>query len=209
MKRNLLGAFLLMVCWSGGVHAAPVLQITGGILTGAGGVNVNGTLYAVSFQDGTCIGLFSGCDSSSDFAFGGTSASAAFAASQALLDQVFLDGPLGNFDSNPALTRGCADGTGAGFCAILTPVDFLVNNVYAQNTRLELGDVVRVAFTLPAEDLVRFDTVVYAVWSLQGMPPPVTPVPEPPIIALLLVGATALAGTRCWKRKRILLNTCS
>ena len=67
---------------------------------------MDGNLYDVQFLDGTCIGLYNGCDEISDFTFQ-TQSSAALA-SQALLDQVFLDGPLGNFDSDPTLTFGCS-----------------------------------------------------------------------------------------------------
>ena len=84
-----------------------VLLVNGsGLLTGATGVNVGGTLYDVEFVDGTCIAVFDGCDDGSDFAL--RTLSEAEAASQALLDQVFLDVPgLGMFDSTPSLTYGC------------------------------------------------------------------------------------------------------
>ena len=49
--------------------AAPILQVTGGILTGATGVDVGGTLYDVELLDGSCVSVFSGCDDVSDFAF--------------------------------------------------------------------------------------------------------------------------------------------
>jgi hypothetical protein len=83
---------------------AATLIISGGVLTGATGVNVNGSIYNVTFMDGSCNSLFGGCDASL-FAF--DTRQGALDASQALLDQVFLDGPLGNFDSDPSLTQGC------------------------------------------------------------------------------------------------------
>ena len=44
------------------VSAAPILLVDGnGILTGATGVDVSGTLYNVTFADGTCTSLFNGC----------------------------------------------------------------------------------------------------------------------------------------------------
>ena len=39
-----------------------MLDIRNGELFGASDVNVNGTLYDVAFQDGTCIDLYNGCD---------------------------------------------------------------------------------------------------------------------------------------------------
>jgi PEP-CTERM motif len=79
------------------------LVVDNGILIGANNVNVNGTLYDVVFEDGTCAALFNGCDATSDFATAGI----AFAAAEALDEQVFIDSVDGNFDSNPSLTRGC------------------------------------------------------------------------------------------------------
>ena len=50
----------------------------------------DGNLYDVQFLDGSCISLFNGCDDVSDFTF--QTQAAAILASQALLDQVLLDG---------------------------------------------------------------------------------------------------------------------
>jgi hypothetical protein len=74
------------------VYAAPTEATTfitngSGELTAATGVIVNGATYDVAFVDGTCRDLFSGCDSSDDFAF--TTQSDALAAAQALYEQVF------------------------------------------------------------------------------------------------------------------------
>ena len=79
--------------------AATILVNANGQLTGATGVNVQGTLYDVSFTDESCVTVYEGCDEVSDFLF--TTQSAATAASQALLDQVFVDGPSGLFDTVP------------------------------------------------------------------------------------------------------------
>jgi hypothetical protein len=176
MKPKLLGAFLLMVFWLGAANAAVVLQVNGGILQGATGVDVNGTLYDVQFRDGTCVEIFSGCDSLADFTF--TTAGPANAAAQALL--------------SPSLINGCADNTGQGFCAILTPVDFLVNNIVTQNSNQESSDLVKAAFTLNTENLTIFNTVVYAVWTPQA----VSAIPEPSTAALLLAGLAALVMVR-------------
>lgn len=179
-------AVLVFLLNAGGAQAAPVLQVSGGILQGAQGVDVNGTLYDVSFRDGSCVDLYGGCDALSDFTF--TTAAAVNAASRALLDQVLRDGAAGNFDSNPALTNGCT-GNQEGFCTVFTPADFLVNNSVAQNSTAESFDLVRAAFTLPNEDLTRYATVVYAVWT-----PSVNAVDEPGQWVLTVVGTLALIG---------------
>jgi hypothetical protein len=191
MKKTLAGlCFLLMLTLRlGAATAAPTLQVTGGVLSGAQGVEVNGSFFDVAFRDGTCVAIFSGCDSPSDFAF--VTSALANAASRALLDQVFLDGALGQFDSRPSLIAGCADNTGQGFCAVFTPVDFGVNNSVAQNSSLESSDQVRGAFTLPGENLLIYDTVVYAVWT-----PHAPAVSEPPTLLLVLGGGAFMLLAR-------------
>jgi hypothetical protein len=87
--------------------AAVQLVDAGGQLIGAKGVSVHGKLYDVAFVDGSCSGIFSGCDQHSDFTF--NNATTALAAAQSLLDQVFLDTSSGLFDSDPSLTLGCTN----------------------------------------------------------------------------------------------------
>ena len=107
-------------------QASPILIVNGsGILTGATGVNVGGTLYDVEFVDGTCVALFTGCDQPSDFTF--TTAADADVASQALLDQVLLDTGVGAFDSNPALTFGCSNSI---ICFVDTPYHVLFSWIF-------------------------------------------------------------------------------
>jgi hypothetical protein len=92
---------------AGSAEASAILIIdSNGILQGATGVTVDGALYDVEFLGGTCVALFSGCDAVADFQF--QTLGAATLAAEALLDQVFLDGPLGPYDSSPALTSGCS-----------------------------------------------------------------------------------------------------
>jgi hypothetical protein len=102
----------------------PTLDIVGGQLLGAFDVDLNGSLYDVTFVDGTCVGLFDGCDESSDFFF--QDYASAEDASRALLDSVFSDiyqypHPLGTFDSDPGLTSGCSY---SNYCEIYTPYDY-------------------------------------------------------------------------------------
>ncbi len=97
MERHarFLALVVLVLGWTvTSVHASALLVVSGGILTGAKGVDVGGTLYDVEFMDGTCVALFNGCDNpATDLTF--TTQADALAASQALLDQVFLDGGPG------------------------------------------------------------------------------------------------------------------
>ena len=105
MRFSLLVSLLTSLFIASNAHAA-TLNVVDGQLMGASNVLVDGNLYDVQFLDGTCIDLYNGCDQTQDFTFQ-TSASALLA-SQALLDQVFLDGPEGLFDSNPSLTNACS-----------------------------------------------------------------------------------------------------
>jgi len=102
MRKVALAAVLVLT--ASGAQAA-TLNVIGGQLHGASNVLVDGSLYDVQFLNGSCITLYNGCDEVSDFTF--QTEASALLASQALLDQVFLDGPSGNFDSVPSLTNGC------------------------------------------------------------------------------------------------------
>lgn len=111
MRRLSLATLLVLaVCLAPSANAV-TLNVVGGQLLGASNVLVDGDIYDVEFVDGTCIALFDGCNSPSDFAF--TNSGSAALAAQALLDQVFVDGGAGQFDPDPALTTGC---TNSSFC---------------------------------------------------------------------------------------------
>jgi hypothetical protein len=164
-----------------------------GILTGATGVNVGGKQYDVEFVDGTCVALFTGCDSPSDFTF--TTAADADVASQALLDQVLLDTGVGAFDSNPALTFGCSSSV---VCFVDTPyaVPGLVDFRSAKNNASgpdELG-LLSLVVTKDTTDLT---LDVMARWS----PSPSAPVPEPASLTLLGLGLAGM-GARRWRQRK-------
>jgi hypothetical protein len=168
------------------VSAASQQVDASGLLTGALGVNVGGTLYDVTFVDGTCVGVFSGCDEQSDFAF--TSASNADAAGQALLGQVFLDTGLGMFDSVPSLTFGCPNGL---FCNAMVPFDrVLQETVFVASTVNTSSDVTDQVATPQGGDPT-FDTSqnglqVWAVFT------PAQQVPVPSSLALISLAIVGL-----------------
>ncbi len=117
-------AATLFVVWlaSMAVHATPIVDIQGR-LTGATGVQIGRHVYDVEFfaDTNTCSEVFDGCDSASDFTF--QTLHRALLATEALGDQVFTDGPAGNFDTDPSLTRGCEAQTQG--CFVVTP--FAIN----------------------------------------------------------------------------------
>jgi hypothetical protein len=101
-------------------------------LVGARNVDVGGTLYDVDFRDGYCLTYYPGCDSTDDFTF--QTQAAADAASQALLDTVFINGDPAFAELQyqtffAEVTYGCRTGgfsisVPPGQCSIVTPYQF-------------------------------------------------------------------------------------
>ena len=151
-----------------GLSSAPsfaaTLNVDGsGQLTGASGVNVGGTLYDVTFVDGTCTALFDGCDDVSDFTF--TTRSDALAASQALLDFVFI----GDFDSVPNATFGVAVPLGAawtpyGFDSSMFTFAYAINSASTDSFGSGQNDV---DFNTGSSD-----QDVFADWTVATVPIP-------------------------------------
>lgn len=170
-----------------------------GTLLGASGVIVGSKSYNVTFSEGTCVGVFSGCDAPTDFLF--TNGADANAASQALLDQVLIDVPaLGyTFDSSPEKTYGCSN---TSRCNPLTPIYLFGNGAsvfvsYADNESAAPID----AYWKPDNvaqvgEPVTLNTtsqpiLVWAVWTEA----PATPtVPVPAAAWLFGSGLLGLAG---------------
>jgi len=207
-NRFILISLALLGLSVSSASAAVVWNFNNGTLFGAENIDVGGTFYDVEFVDGSCIDLFSGCDEVSDFDF--ATRAEAVVASQALLDQVFVDdsGAPALFDTIPYLTNGCLSfwnqvgGAGGGSnddCGIATPtIDSFPfpaqtnGTSYANNHMTEffdgignlglqeIGDISGDSFS-PSK-------LTYAKWS-PSSPPSAVPVPA----AVWLFG-TALVG---------------
>ena len=170
-----------------------------GILTGARNVMVGGTLYDVDFVDGTCESVFGACDVSH---FVATDAASATLFSQALLDQVLIDGSAGSFDSLPSTIFGCGPATRQNtICIVYTPFGIILGGSLGTETRFSEAvdwypsgidpDEVVTSGGLLAYDTTDQDCCVWAKWSA---------VPEPPTLALLplgLIGIAVLRRRRC------------
>lgn len=161
--------------------AAVTLNVSNGILMGANNVNVNGVLYNVEFTDNDITTLMPPTQNFD-----------AQAASQALLDQVFV----GVYDNEPDLTNGCGF---SGFCGITTlapkdpiydRIEYLANNysglisngysIFSDN----VTGYANYSFTEAANSAS--DDVYYtnALWTVAA-------VPEPSSFAMLLMGGLA------------------
>ena len=152
-------------------NAASLNVNSEGQLLGAYGIEVAGTLYDVSFEDGTCAELYSGCDSNNDLPF--HRLDMADAASVALLEQVFVDGPLGMFDSSPDLTFGCGDST---FCFVGTPFEvdlgFGALLLYGVSNSSTVDDFGFFSVDVAFDDSTINEMRTYAVWSVSEVPLP-------------------------------------
>jgi hypothetical protein len=170
-----------------GVAQAAILQVSGGKVTGAVGIDIEGALYDVAFREGTCIAVYGGCPEGSDFPW------LDFPAAQALIDQVFIDSAIGLFDSVPSLVFGCEDPTQ---CTAVLPLHLGVQIGFiigAHNVDESSEDRIRsVGFHLGL-DTTDDPALVWAVFTPSR-------IPEPSALVLLLVG---LAGLGFSRRKRI------
>lgn len=193
IKRTLTIAAAITFGGTVPVHAA-TLVVSNGILTGATGVTVGGNIFDVDFKDGTCAAVYQTCEYS---AFDFKTNEEATSAAQALLDQVFVDGSLGNFDSDPSRTFGCD----ANSCDTLIPYDrfFSLRAAYAHNGAAA-GDVVGSTFYKVSGDLSADRSGNFArftfVSAVPVVAPPVTAgVPEPTTWAMMMFGFGAMGYT--------------
>ena len=184
------------LAFSAAPAAAAVLLVDGnGQLTGATGVDVGGTLYDVTFVDGSCITVFDGCNEASDFAF--SDQATAELAAQALLDQVFIDGPAGNFDTDFSSIFGCGSPI---FCDALVP--FLTRGssfdaIRATNDEFEILDEISLSDFINAQgDFSQIDSSVFASFTEQS----VSEVPLPAAAWVFLAGLGGLSAARRKKR---------
>jgi hypothetical protein len=190
MKKMLLGMLAVaLMAPIAAVQALPVLTIdASGHLTGAKGVVVGSNTYNVTFQPGSCQSLFNGCVQS---AFDFTTGEQVVDAAAALLNTVFLDSALGNFDTHPELINGCGF---ASFCFVVMPFEVLsptfVLTGDAQNFA-GAGDSPGCCSGSFSSDFYT-GAFTYADWEL-------VPVAEPTTLALFSLG---LAGLALRRRRR-------
>lgn len=189
MKRIPLAAIVAILVASGGPVRAVTWEVDAfGRLTGASGVDIDGTLHDVHFAYHTCAALFTGCDDPADFLF--QDKVAALAASQALQDQVLLDVAAGAFDSDPGLVVGCEFGPSES-CHIFTPY-FLGPTTEHSSVAVHNGSPADFDSIEPNDSPVSPDFVAsHAIWQIS------TPEPSASWLAgacLLLMGWRRTGG---------------
>ncbi len=195
MKRRLL---LFLICLLFGTFittyvTATTLQITDGQLMGALGVTVDGQLYDVEFIDDSALSIWG----STDYDFTFKTAWQSGLASAALLEQVFIDSELYNFDTDPNLTAGIGPMSSQGSANVLTPYLFeetgypqMVRANWASNHYIEVDDASSYngqSYSIYM-DSAGYEVFVYAKWSEASA------VPEPNTLMLFGVGCLGLAG---------------
>jgi hypothetical protein len=196
IARKLVTSCVALTLCASPVQAMPsaTLQVEQGILVGAKGVVVGAKRYDVSFEDGTCATVFTGCNFRV-LAF--TTLDKANEASRALAVQVFFDTNQDAFDSHPARTRGCVYNEN---CLIWTP--FYLNSVFSTSQLVNWAGVGSgVLYPQGRDEADDMDTgrapnVTFARWTLAADLPVPAPVPEPGTLALLAISGLGLLRSR-------------
>lgn len=187
--KYILPFVLFTLLFSATTSAAVIkLDIRDGQLHGASNINIDGTFYDVEFFDGTCEGILSGCNETSDFFF--NSLAAATKASQAIIDFLLVDSTDGLFGNVPSLTFGCEDSSNQ--CSIRTAYQTQAENWYfrvftanATNFNENVGSTRVTQSNFPSY-FDMSDNSVFARWSLADSQPSdnIPTVSEPSALAL-------------------------
>lgn len=178
-----------------------------GILMNASNVMVAGTPYDVAFLDGTCASVLGACDVD-HFITNDVAMATQF--SQALLSQVFVDGPAGSFNTMPSATFGCGPNTmqdRASICIVLTPYGIVLGGA-----EIRMSEVVNWWYCgIDCDEinltgsLISYDTTPYrSVWAKWSVSSQSVSVPEPSSLLLLVISLMLLVVQ--FRRRRFMLS---
>jgi hypothetical protein len=187
MKKIIVPALFFAMLAQTPVYAASVLMTAGGKLIGVSGVefDARGSHWNmdVTFIDGSCAALFSGCDSQQDSPFNLILDSA----NQALLPL------LGTYSDSPQLFRGCESVTECRLTGVGNVNQFGIGGstlLIQAGPGNDFGISESNIGGGPTYDLTGVTNRTYAVWTATP------PVPLPAAVWLLLSGLGAVAMTR-------------
>ncbi|WP_445370146.1 PEP-CTERM sorting domain-containing protein [Methylomonas sp. HW2-6] len=182
MLRTLTAVLFLLLLPLHSSSAASLVTDANGILTGARDILVGVNKYDVVIGNGTCAGLFSGCDEQSDFPF---IAADVYGASDALLALLQYDT---RFVQAPTRISGC-EASGFGNCILLTP--YRLSTTYPDYVDI-IGSLLPTSgqpYSVETMSTINHYNAgssgrTYAVWTKSQ---PAT-VPEPSTLMLLGIG---------------------
>ena len=160
-------------------------EASNGVLIGVSGFQFEGQTYDITFQDGTCVDLFSGCDSESDFPFPSESEASDFSLQLSSLLNINLGT---NFDR----VMGC-DTTN---CSIAVPTT-LITISGGDPTVEVVGPIVANGFIVPVfSSAFGINQILSSPISDPFTYARVSAVPLPATVWLFLSGVGALVGMR-------------
>jgi hypothetical protein len=167
-------------------QAGPILQVSGGILDGIDGVVVDGSTYNVTFVQGSCVSVFSGCTSTSDFPFGASGTEDATSALESILSGGIVNASFPNGIVNEAFV-----GAANAYDDLFTPYAVSNGLVTGYYTNVDVG-AAQVPLTYGVQSASSYGTnygLAYAAWASAP-----ASVPEPSSLMLMSVGMASLAG---------------
>ncbi len=195
--KFLLAAVLFATVLSLPARAAVLVTDDVGNLLGANDVYVGGSLFDVTFNNGTCPALWPGCGDVFSPLFTFQTDADAMDAANALIMEVFSANDV--FDTDPTRANGCDDPTA---CYIITPyaLDGDMETVFAYNAlnhadnSLDISLFAGIGTYTPTNP-----DATYAIWSAASTS---TPVPEPETVWLFLPAALGLIASRGRRNRR-------
>lgn len=204
-NKFLAAATALALGTAGAADAATLVVDANGMLTGATGVTVGNDTYDVQFKEGSCADIYGTC---SVDAFDFKTASSAGDAAKALLDQVFLDGPQGQFDTHPELTRGCVSASRCyAFVAYETGVQYYLVRQAINSSPGSIAGVgtseVKYGYDTTYSESSTFARFALVTSGSGSGGPAAAAVPEPASWALMIAGFGLVGGAMRRRSARV------